>query len=135
MAIGPHFRYAAGVAALALVAGCTGQGTPQEGAASDAARRFVQARVIDPAAACALLAPKTLEQAAEDEPCTQTVSEGAGEADEAAPDVDVYGSEAIARFGADTVFLALFDSGWKVTAAACQPQAKGRPYDCDISGG
>ena len=36
----------------------------------------------------------------------------------------------------ETVFLALFDDGWRVTAAGCTRLAgPAEPYDCDVEGG
>ncbi|MGI8330512.1 hypothetical protein ACRYCC_11155 [Actinomadura scrupuli] len=43
----------------------------------------------------------------------------------------VWGDRAQVRLSADTVFLARFPAGWKVTAAGCRRQATG-PYDCDV---
>jgi hypothetical protein len=132
----PHpVRYAAGLACLVGLAACSGQGTAQAGAAGSVAEDFVRARTSDPQAACALLAPRTLEEVTAEEPCTEAVSQDAPTRSDQAPRVEVYGKDAIARFSGETVFLALFDTGWKVIAAACQPRAEGRPYDCSVSGG
>jgi hypothetical protein len=50
--------------------------------------------------------------------------------------VDVFGHDAIVRFSGDTVFLARFPEGWRVTAAGCQPgPSDQKPYDCTVSGG
>jgi hypothetical protein len=38
------------------------------------------------------------------------------------------------RFAQDTIFLARFQSGWKVMAAGCSP-VPGHPYDCRLQGG
>jgi len=129
-----RLTYAVGLGVAALLAGCSGQGSAQAGAASSAAREFVQARTSDPQAACGLLAPRTLEEVSQDEPCTDAVEQDAP-AVRGAPRVEVYGKDAIARFDGDTVFLALFDTGWKVTAAGCQPRTKDLPYNCSVSGG
>ena len=48
-------------------------------------------------------------------------------------EVKVYGKDAVAYLERDTVFLARFDDGWRVTAAGCTPNS-GRPYDCDVEG-
>ena len=125
---------AAGLAAIASLAACSGQGRAQEGAAATTAREFAQARVSDPSAACALLAPRTLEEVTRDRPCAEAVADGATDPGTSQPEVEVFGKDAIARFAGDTLFLALFDTGWKVTAASCQPTTDGRPYDCDVSG-
>ncbi|MUN41622.1 hypothetical protein [Actinomadura litoris] len=45
--------------------------------------------------------------------------------------VQVWGERAQAHLSDDTVFLARFPGGWKVTAAGCEPQPKG-PYDCEV---
>ena len=126
---------AVGAAAAFLLAGCSGQGTAQVGAATDAAREFVQARTGDPGAACRLLAPRTFEEATSDEPCPDAVTKDAPDLAGQTPRVEVYGKDAIARFDDDTVFLALFDTGWRVTAAGCQPRGQDLPYDCSVSGG
>jgi hypothetical protein len=41
---------------------------------------------------------------------------------------------AIVELDADTVFLARFDAGWRVTAAHCAPRVNA-PYDCQIKRG
>jgi hypothetical protein len=121
--------------ALLLVAACNGPGADQ---AAEVAQRFERLATSDPAAACSLLAPGTLaevEKAAE-KSCAEAFP------DEDLPDpsdlasVDVFGHDAIARFGNDTVFLARFPDGWRITAAACRPGPDDqKPYDCDIKGG
>ena len=126
---------AATLAAALTAAACTGPGADQ---ASEVAQRFEQLATTDAANACALLAPGThdaVEKAAK-EPCPQALG------DEDLPDpspltsVDVFGHDGIARFGNDTVFLARFPDGWRVTAASCRPgPSDQKPYDCDISGG
>jgi hypothetical protein len=86
--------------------------------------------------ACALLAPETkgeLEQSA-GKPCPAAL------ADEALPDPGParrsveYGTMTQVRYQEDTVFLARFQSGWKVMAAGCSP-VLGHPYDCRLQGG
>ena len=54
-----------------------------------------------------------------------------------AESVDVAGHAAQVRYRQGTVFLALFDDGWLVTAAGCLRTSEDRsePYDCDIEGG
>ena len=47
--------------------------------------------------------------------------------------VEVYGKDAVVHLEKDTVFLARFDDGWRVTAAGCTPNGD-RPYDCDVRG-
>jgi len=107
----------------------------EEGAAGDSARRFVTAQVQDAASACALLAPKTLQEVEADGHCAAVLGDGAPAAVPRLESVEVYGTNAIARFDADTVFLARFRDGWRVTAAHCRPDGPQRPYQCEIQAG
>jgi hypothetical protein len=130
-------RYAAGLALCALLApaGCAGQGSAEDAPAADTAERFARAVTTDTATACALLAPQTrVELEGEHGPCIQSlpqsdVPDDAGTVRE----VKVYGKDAVAYLERDTVFLARFDDGWRVTAAGCTPNGD-RPYDCDVRG-
>ena len=121
---------AGGLALAALLTGCASL----EG--SDV--RDVASAFEDPAAApadrCALLAPSTLETLESDEsaPCADVIGQvplpgGAVEA------VEVWGGDAQVRLGSDTVFLTETPSGWRVTAAACEPRGE-LPYDCQVEG-
>jgi hypothetical protein len=117
------------------VAGCSADGSPRSTAAGQAAARFAQVVTGQPDAACALLAPDTRQELEDSSgPCPQ------GIADVKLPDagrvlsVDVFGLDAIVRLEHDTMFLALFDAGWRVTAAGCTPQEEDRPYDCHLKG-
>lgn len=130
-------RYAAWPSALVLLAlgGCAGQGSAENQPAADAAERFAQAVGSDAATACALLAPQTrVELESQDGPCQQSLS-GTDVPDDAGSvrQVKVYGKDAVAYLERDTLFLARFDDGWKVTAAGCTPNGD-RPYDCDVKG-
>lgn len=98
------------------------------------ATAYDRARAGDPSAACALLAPRTFEEASADRPCVETVGTDAPAPADGPPVVEVYGKDAIARFAGDTLFLALFDTGWRVTAAGCRPRAEDLPYDCAVEG-
>jgi len=121
---------AAGLVATALLTGCA---ELEEDEVAGVARAFE-----DPAAApanrCALLAPSTLETLEFDEsvPCADAIGQvplpgGAVES------VEVWGGDAQVRLGGDTVFLTETPSGWKVTAAACEPRGE-LPYDCQVEG-
>lgn len=120
---------------LLAVSACTGPGADQ---AAQVAETFDRLAVSDAGQACDLLAPGTrdeVEKAAQ-QPC----SEALGQEDLPDPSpllaVDVYGHDAVVRFGNDTVFLARFPEGWRVTAAGCRPgPSDDRPYACDVSGG
>jgi hypothetical protein len=130
-------RYAAWPAACALlaVAGCAGQGSVEDEPAAQTAQRFARAVASDPAAACGLLAPRTrVELEGAGGSCAEALPqrdlpEDAGSVRE----VKVYGKDAVAYLERDTVFLARFDDGWRVTAAGCSPNGD-RPYDCDVEG-
>jgi hypothetical protein len=123
---------------LAVTLGLAGCGAPVErqgaGAAADRFEADVQA---DPAAACALLAPRTLQSVEKDgTSCAQALP---GEDLPMPGDrntVSVAGHSAQVRFAEDTVFLALFDDGWRVTAAGCSRTSDdpATPYDCTIEG-
>lgn len=115
--------------AAALLTGCAGQ--------EDAVRKVARA-FEDPAAApadrCALLAPTTRETLESDEslPCVDAISQvplpgGRVEA------VEVWGGDAQVRLSDDTVFLTETPSGWRVSAAACEPRGE-LPYDCQVEG-
>jgi len=127
------------VAAALLAATVAGCGAPAEGAeASRVADAFTRAEATDPAAACAQLAPETVKTLEKDAPsCQQGLKDAglppAGER----RGVEVAGHSAQVRYAADTLFLALFDDGWKVTAAGCQRESSdpSQPYDCDVEGG
>ncbi|MGW7465990.1 hypothetical protein ACWGJT_15105 [Streptomyces xantholiticus] len=89
---------------------------------------------------CAALAPATreeLEQSAKS-PCQQAI--GRAIEDQELPaaggvrGVDVYGDQARVVLERDTLFLAHFPVGWKVTAAGCLTRPQ-RPYECEIKGG
>lgn len=128
-------RYAAGLAAVAVLASCAGQGSVEADAAGDAARHFVTAQVEDVADACELLAPKTLQEVDSEGACATVLTDSAPQAAPRFRSVEVYGTNAMARFEGDTVFLARFRDGWRVTAARCQPDGPKRPYQCEIQAG
>jgi hypothetical protein len=126
---------AATLTVIATASGCSGQGNVEAEAAGSAAVSFGAEARTDADAACALLAPETAKETGRD-----SSSCAAGLADTDLPragrlrEVEVYGLDAIARLDADTVFLARFDDGWKVTAAGCTARGDA-PYDCEIKGG
>jgi hypothetical protein len=123
-------RLAAAALATAVLSGCAGLEEDDVGRVAGAFE--------DPAAApadrCALLAPVTLQTLESDEsaPCVDVIGQvplpgGPVEA------VEVWGGQAQARLGGDTVFLTEMPSGWRVTAAACEPRGE-MPYDCQVEG-
>lgn len=124
-------------ACLALVlGGCAGRGSAEDGPATDAATAFLAAASSSPQDACELLAPATLESLQSDgEDCAEAVTEAAPEGSPPGePSADVYGRDAMVRWGGTTLFLARFDDGWLVTAAGCEPREEDLPYDCSIEG-
>ncbi|MFB9462415.1 hypothetical protein [Streptomyces cinereospinus] len=85
---------------------------------------------------CAALAPSTkeeLEQSTKSR-CEQAIGEQDLPRAGAVRSVDTYGDQARVVLQHDTVFLAHFPEGWKVTAAGCRPRPQ-RPYQCEIKGG
>lgn len=103
--------------------------------ATDAAVRFAHNVGSDPAAACALLAPKTLsELEGSAGPCPESLPEQHLPPSSGARHAEVYGKDAIVHLQGDTVFLARFQTGWRVTAAGCVPNGD-QPYDCVVKGG
>lgn len=128
----------ASVAALAAVGGCSGRGSAEEGRAGDAATAFLAAVSTAPDRACDLLAPATLENLRSDgDDCASALTEVAprGDLTSTQPTVEVFGRDAIVRWGDETLFLARFDDGgWLVTAAGCQPRGVDVPFDCTVEG-
>ncbi|MFF3215633.1 hypothetical protein ACFYYB_34020 [Streptomyces sp. NPDC002886] len=118
---------------LALTGCATGEARSR--AAGSAAAAFERALADgDSARGCEALAPGTREELAQEQPCPAALQglelTGAREPARAAV---VYGSQARVVYPHDSVFLALFAEGWKVTAAGCTPR-EGRPYRCELKG-
>jgi hypothetical protein len=131
----PRWRAVVVVPALVLAGACNGPGADQ---AAEVAQRFERLSTSDTAGACALLAPGTVAEVekSSDKSCTEALQDQDLADPSGFTSVDVYGHDAIARFGNDTVFLARFAEGWRVTAASCRPgPTDQKRYDCDISGG
>lgn len=129
-------RWAVGVLVAMTVFAGTACGSDLPAASSNAAARFYQAiEANNGAAACALLAPRTLhevEQSAQ-APCETAILDEDIPAGGKVTKLRQYGTQAQARMSDDTAFLAEFDNGWKVVAAACTPQGQ-LPYDCRVKG-
>jgi hypothetical protein len=128
--------WAVGALAGTIVFAGAACGSDLPAAPSNAAERFYQA--IDShngAAACALLAPQTVhevEQSAQAQ-CETAILDEDIPAGGAVTELHRYGTEAQARTGNDTAFLAEFGDGWKIVAAACAPRGQ-MPYDCKVKG-
>jgi hypothetical protein len=127
------------VAGVLLVGACSGQGSGEDANAAAAAVEFSRSLGAAPQTACGLLAPKTLEELeATDGACAGALPGALPEEVEAstgAPrSTEVYGKAAIVHLSTDTIFLARFRDGWRVTAAGCTAREAGRPYDCKVKG-
>ena len=84
----------------------------------------------DAEARCALLAPETLAALEESEPCVEAIEQLSLEGGEVRS-VEVWGRDAQVRLAGDTLFLTRTHAGWRIVAAACQPNGEG-PYDCEV---
>lgn len=129
-----HGAVVVGLVAAVVLSGCA---PAQDDPVRAVATRFYTAYANDePGVACDQLAPRTkseLEQSA-GKPCAEALpAEDVPEVD-APIDVRVFGAAAEVRWPGETTFLARFQGGWKVMAAACTPRPH-QPYDCAISGG
>ena len=126
---------AVGLTLVLVVTGCGAQVERQQaGASADA---FSAGTAGEPAAACALLAPRTLESLEEDGmACPQALARAGIPTSGEHTAVTVAGHSAQVRYPEQTVFLSLFDDGWRVTAAGCVRTSSDPavPYDCTIEG-
>lgn len=127
--------YAVGLAALLPVAGCAGQGSADDASAAATALRFTRDLAASPPQACALLAPQTLKELEDSQGACPSSLPGLDlPRAVAVRSTEVYAKDAIVRLDRDTMFLARFDQGWRVTAAGCTPHGD-LPYDCTVKGG
>ncbi|GAB3883222.1 hypothetical protein [Terrabacter terrigena] len=117
------------------LAGCSTGDSPGPAGAGQAAEAFAAAVTGQPDAACALVAPGTVKELVDSSgSCAKGITDADLPRAGRALDVEVFGLDAIVRLEHDTMFLAFFDSGWRVTAAGCTPEARERPYSCDLKG-
>ncbi|MFF5970385.1 hypothetical protein ACFY7C_02555 [Streptomyces sp. NPDC012769] len=120
----------------ALLTGC-GASAPREDAATRAGREFAAALAArDYPTACALLAPESRDALTEDgtKECVPALRDAGLPPGGADLGVQVYGRQALLRMERDTLFLSLFERGWRVTAAGCEPEAEDEPYRCSVKG-
>lgn len=134
----PGRALAGAAVCLLTLAGCS-LADEQMGAA-DAAATFLTTAVHDPTAGCALLAPATRDELTDDGDgdCAAALTDaGLREGALAFGDVAVDGHTARVQIDEGAVFLALFDDGWRVTAAGCTRSGTdlSQPYDCAVTGG
>jgi hypothetical protein len=80
-----------------------------------------------------MLAPATLQELEADGRCEQALAARRLPEARSVRTVQTYGKDAIVHLDQDTVFLARFEDGWRVTAAGCTPDGE-RPYDCAVKG-
>lgn len=128
---------AMGVLSLAVgLASCSAQ--VEQDAAASVATRFATTASADPAAACALLAPATVEELEDssDSSCQKALPTEEIPADSKMLGAEVDGHQAQVRFEGQTVFLTRFDEGWKVVAAGCTRHGsdEAQPYSCLVKG-
>ncbi|NUT32808.1 MAG: hypothetical protein HOV79_07000 [Hamadaea sp.] len=119
---------------LAVAAALTGCASTQEPEVERVATAF-EDTTGDAQARCELLAPNTLAalEENESEPCVEAIRSLPLEAGEV-ESVEVWGRNAQVRTTGDTLFLSQTDAGWRITAAACQPNGDA-PYDCEVQAG
>jgi hypothetical protein len=125
----------AGALVTLVLSGCAGQGNAEAGNARAAALSFSQGVAGATDRSCGLLAPQTLKELEDrDGPCASALPDELGSAPGPVESTQVYGKDAIVHLSSDTVFLARFRDGWRVTAAGCSRPEIGRPYDCKVKG-
>ena len=121
---------ALGLAAL-LVTGCASSQQPE---VQRVATTFEHSGG-DPQARCELLTPKAL--AALEKSQSASCADAIGQLPLSGGDVrsvQVWGGDAQVKLSGDTLFLTQTHAGWKVSAAACRPNADA-PYDCEVQAG
>jgi hypothetical protein len=129
------------VICLPLSLALGGCGSPEAASAASTAARFVDLVSDDPAAACGMLAPRTRDKVAEDgdDDCAEGLRSAELSSASSSSDVppEVAGHTALVTTGGQTLFLTLFDDGWKVFAAGCTRSSDDEavPYDCALEGG
>lgn len=119
---------------ILMTAGCSDLEVGEADQARETALDFYERLAQQPASACDLLAPGTLEELESTSgPCDRSLPDSEIPAAAAVRHVDVYGKHALVQLDADVAFLANFDDGWRVTAAGCTPRSE-RPYECSVKG-
>ena len=111
-----------------VLAGCSSASEPEV----DKVAAAFDNPAVDAQSRCALLAPATLESLQQSSPCTEALGQLPFQGGDVRS-VSIWGGGAQAKVGGDTVFLTQTDTGWKVTAALCQPRGQA-PYDCQVDG-
>ncbi|MDK8602625.1 hypothetical protein QP858_09170 [Trueperella bernardiae] len=118
---------------VVLLAGCSA--ATEEIAAGDVAQEFARSVASKPDRACDLLAPETRAAVEQDGPCAEQMADLDIPTNGRIVDAAVAGHSARVSTAQDRMFLALFDSGWRVMAAGCGPAASAdnnQPADCVV---
>jgi len=121
---------------IALMTSCSSLGPDTTSAAGVAAAFHRAIQAGDGNAACALLAPATVEdlEGASRQSCPQAILTQdlphAGDAQHS----QAFGRAAQVLMDGDAVFLSVFADQWLITAAGCTSRGD-RPYDCTLKGG
>jgi hypothetical protein len=130
-----RFTLLAVVLPLTLVTACSAG--PDTTAAAGVAAAFHRAiQDGDGTAACALLAPATVEDLEDTsgQSCPEAILGQHLPDAQQVRDTAAFGRAAQVLMDADAVFLSRFGDLWLITAAGCTPRGD-RPYDCTLKGG
>src|SRR6476619_4815590 len=96
-----------------LVSGGSADAAAAAAAAGQVAEAFSEAVAARPDAACELLAPETRQELESSSgPCAQGIAEAKLPQAGRVLGVQVFGLDAMVRLEHDTMFMAMFDSGW-----------------------
>lgn len=124
---------------LALPFALAGCGSAAAAEVTRAAEQFESSLQRDPAAACSSLAPETRDEleTTAGHACAAALPGESLPAAGAVVRAEVDGHSAQVVLAHDTLFLALFDDGWRVTAAGCRSSGPDleQPYDCTVKAG
>ena len=105
--------------------------------ASAVAQRFLALAQSDTQAACALLAPQTVQHLQDDGgSCPKGLQAAQPPGADTVRRVTVAIDSAQVVMGNQAVFLARYDHGWRVTAAGCKRESSDDaiPYSCTVEG-
>ena len=88
----------------------------------------------DPEERCDLLirATRVAFEQSESAPCADAIEDLPLEGG-SVESVEIWGGDAQVKLTGDTDFLSEPSAGWRITSAACTPQAEA-PYDCEVDG-
>jgi hypothetical protein len=120
------------VICLVVLTGCASQ-SGRDGATGVATRFLDAVASADAEAACALLSPRTREDltTSDGAPCAEVLP--TDRLGGTVRDADTWSDQAVVTTDHSTLFLTEFDSGWRVSAAGCEPDGE-EPYRCVVGG-